>query len=147
VDAWEIAGREGIRETIAQYAWFADTGRFDELAALFTPEGVLEVDGEPVQSGRAAIRNYLQSVGRNLAASATAPSIRHHTSNLTIWFESPGAADAQCYFLVVTAIGVDHWGRYRDRLVVDADRWCFAHRRVRTDGVVAGGWAASRRTS
>ena len=55
----------------------------------------------------------------------------------------PSAARAACYFTVMTGAGVDHWGRYRDDLVPDGDRWLFAHRLVRTDGVTPGGWAAT----
>jgi hypothetical protein len=73
--------------------------------------------------------------------------IRHHTSNLTITLRDAATADASCYFLVVTGSGVDHWGRYRDRLVDDGDRWRFVHRVVRTDGVTPGGWADRRRQS
>ncbi len=53
---------------------------------------------------------------------------------------SPTEATASSYFLVLTAIGVDHWGRYRDQLAVDpADgAWRFAERRVRVDGSSAG---------
>jgi hypothetical protein len=34
---------------------------------------------------------------------------------------------------VHTDIGLDHWGRYRDVLVLVQDRWLFAHRRVQVD--------------
>ncbi|HEX5614277.1 MAG TPA: nuclear transport factor 2 family protein [Acidimicrobiia bacterium] len=147
MDTDELHAREAIRETIAQYAWNADAGRFDALAELFTPDGVLEIDGEPVVTGRAAIREYLHDVGRHLGAHSMASLIRHHTSNVTIELRDATSADAQCYFLVVTEAGVDHWGRYRDRLVAHGDAWRFAHRQVRTDGVTPGGWADRRRQS
>lgn len=142
-----LLARESIRETVAQYAWNADAGRFDALAELFTVDGVLEIDDELVVTGRAAIRSYLDDVGRHLDAHTSVAVIRHHTSNLTIELRDPVTADAQCYFLVVTEAGVDHWGRYRDRFVADRDAWRFAHRRVRTDGVTPGGWADRRRQS
>jgi DNA-binding MarR family transcriptional regulator len=46
----------------------------------------------------------------------------------------------------MTGAGVDHWGRYKDRLTPDGDgrRWLFAHRLVRTDGRTPGGWADTR---
>jgi hypothetical protein len=37
---------------------------------------------------------------------------------------------------VVTHIGLDHYGRYRDILVPDGDAWLIKHRKVSTD------WAA-----
>ena len=42
------------------------------------------------------------------------------------------------YFLVITDIGTDHWGRYRDRFEPVEDRWLIAHRQVTTDGYAAG---------
>jgi hypothetical protein len=45
-----------------------------------------------------------------------------------------------CYFTVVTQIGLDHFGRYRDTLVPDGDAWLIKHRKVSTD------WAAPNST-
>ena len=150
MDSWELSAREAIRETVASYAHFADSGRFAAFAELFAADGVLEVKGEPPLNGRDAIRLYLEGVGLDLeAASTSVPMIRHHVSNLTIAVESPTAATGACYFLAVTEHGVDHWGRYRDRFVpapfdATGERWLFAHRFVRTDGTSPGGWAAGR---
>ena len=144
MELWELAAREAIRATVAAYAHCADSGRFDEFAELFAPDGVLEVHGQDPVAGRAAIRDYLGGVGTDLARDTTVPLIRHHVSNLRVAVESPTAARGACYFLAVTEHGVDHWGRYRDRYVADGDRWLFAHRFVRTDGTTPGGWAASR---
>ena len=144
MELWELAAREAIRETVARYAHYADSGHFDEFAELFAPDGVLEVRGqEPVQ-GRDAIRAYLGGVGTDLARDTAVPLIRHHVSNLRIDVVSPDEANGACYFLAVTEHGVDHWGRYRDRYVPAGDRWLFAHRFVRTDGTTPGGWAAGR---
>jgi hypothetical protein len=38
------------------------------------------------------------------------------------------------YFFVITDIGLDHWGRYVDRYVVEDNRWKFAARQVTVDG-------------
>jgi len=147
MEMWELAAREAIRETVASYAHYADSGRFAEFAALFAPDGALEVHGEPPLNGRDAIRLFLEGVSLDLeAASTTAPMIRHHVSNLKIDVESPTSARGVCYFLAVTEHGVDHWGRYRDQFVPDGDRWLFAHRFVRTDGTTPGGWAEGRTT-
>jgi len=144
VEPWELGAREQIRETVAAYAHCADTGRYDDFAALFAVDGVLEVHGEEPRRGRDAIRAFLGGVGTQLASTATVPIIRHHISNLTIEMRTPAEAHGACYFLAVTEHGVDHWGRYRDRYVSDGDRWLFRHRLVRTDGTTPGGWAASR---
>ena len=147
MDGLELAAREAIRETVASYAHYADSGRFAEFAALFAAEGVLEVRGQTPLRGRDAIQDFLEGVGVQLRDATTVPMIRHHVSNLTIDVESPSEARGACYFLAVTEHGVDHWGRYRDRYVSEGDRWLFAHRLVRTDGTTPGGWAASRPAS
>jgi hypothetical protein len=41
---------------------------------------------------------------------------------------------ASSYFLALTNIGVDHWGRYRDVLVPVNGRWLFASREAVADG-------------
>lgn len=144
MEPWEFGAREQIRETVAGYAHFADSGRYDNFAALFAVEGVLEVHGEAPHRGRDAIRTFVSGVGSQLASTAAVPIIRHHVSNLTIEIRTPVEARGACYFLAVTEHGVDHWGRYRDHYVCDGDRWLFGHRLVRTDGTTPGGWAASR---
>ena len=45
---------------------------------------------------------------------------------------------------MVSETGLDHWGRYRDRLVPADGGWRFAHRSVRTDGYAPDGWAIKR---
>jgi uncharacterized protein (TIGR02246 family) len=144
MEQWELAAREAIRETVAAYAHCADSGRFEDFAALFAVDGVLEVRGEEPLHGRDAIRAFLQGVGTDLSAATAVPTIRHHVSNLTIDVVSPSEARGGCYFLAITEHGVDHWGRYRDRYVPDGDKWLFAHRLARTDGTTPGGWAAAR---
>jgi uncharacterized protein (TIGR02246 family) len=147
VEAWEVAAREQIRDTIARYAHCVDSGRFDALTELFTPDGILEVDGEPPCHGRTAIREFMAGVGRDLAGATGVPRIRHHVGNVVIDVRGPALAEARSYFLVVTDRGVDHWGRYRDELVASDDRWRFARRHARTEGASPGGWAAGRTTT
>ena len=68
MEMWELEAHEQIRDTIARYAHCVDGGRFDDLVALFTPDGVLEVEGEPAHRGRDAIRAFVAGTGRDLAA-------------------------------------------------------------------------------
>jgi len=138
MEHWELVAREGIRETVARYAHLVDSGRFDELVALFTEEAVLEAADLPPARGRTAIAALFRGTGERLAATATSrPLIRHHVSNLTIDISGP-AADARSYFLAITERGPDHWGRYRDRLAYVGGHWLFMSRVVRVDGRAAG---------
>ena len=142
----QLIAREAIREIVAAYSHHADSGRFDELVALFAADGVLDIKGEPVVAGHDAIRAYLGGVGRNLAGTSTTRMIRHFVTNLRIELSSTTEATGACYFLVVTDGGVDHWGRYRDEYTRQGDGWFFARRTVTTDGFVPGGFADSRRS-
>jgi hypothetical protein len=44
-------------------------------------------------------------------------------------------ATGRCYFFVLTAVGLDHWGRYLDEYRVVDGEWRFAQRRVLTDAL------------
>ena len=59
MDVWELVAREEIRELVARYAHCADSGRFEELVALFAEDGVLEIVGREELHGRQAILNFL----------------------------------------------------------------------------------------
>jgi SnoaL-like domain len=144
MDPWEVAAREEIRETLARYNNYGDSGRFAEMASLFAVDGVLEVHGEATTSGRDAIVEYLNGVKRDLLALSDVPMLRHYATNVTITVTSPHEATASSSFLVLSETGLDHWGRYRDRLVPADGGWRFAHRLVRTDGYAPDGWAIRR---
>jgi len=147
MELWELSAREAIRHTISSYTYAADRGRFDDLVALFAPDGVLEVHGigGARAEGRDAITQFFRGVNTDVVVSAPPGRMQHHVSSVWIDVHSQSAARTSSYFMVVTGAGVDHWGRYRDELVPAGDRWLFAHRLVRTDGVTPGGWADSRR--
>lgn len=145
MELWELAAREGVRHTVVSYAHLVDAGRIDEVVELFAPNGTIEVAGGASAQGHEALRTFFTGVGSSLRGSQT-PRIRHHTSNLRITTLDPHHARSDCYFLCLTDIGPDHWGRYHDELLQIGSTWHFERRRVRTDGWVEGGWAASRRT-
>lgn len=137
----ELVVREAVRDLVARYTWAGDGGRSRELAALFSLDGVLDVGEHGGRwEGRDAIEAKLAETVARVAAAGSAPGpVRHHVSSLLIDPIGPTEATASSYFLVVTAIGVDHWGRYRDRLAVGPDGvWRFVERTVRVDGHVPG---------
>jgi uncharacterized protein (TIGR02246 family) len=145
VEITELIAREEIRAVVAAYAHYADSGRFDEMVALFADDGVLETPDGREHHGRAAIRAFVTGTKAQLADAATTPLIRHHVSSLWIATSGPDDATGAAYFFVVTQRGPDHWGRYRDRYVRCDGQWRFAHRRVRLDGWTPNSWAAERR--
>jgi len=141
-DLPQLAAREAVRDLVARYTWAGDGGRSAELAGLFHPDGVLDVGEHGGRwSGRTEIEAQLDAVAARVAAAGPGPGpVRHHVSSLLVDVTSPTTATASSYFLVLTAIGVDHWGRYRDQVAVDpADgAWRFVERRVRVDGHAEG---------
>jgi ketosteroid isomerase-like protein len=144
----EIRGlldRAAIEGLIGDYAEAADRGRSADLAALFAPDGVLEILGDTfdagLYSGREAILARLERTRTELPPGAAPPLLRHHIATVRVRPTGPGTARADAYFLAVTADGPDHWGRYSDRLVETADEgWRFAHRKVVHEGRAAGSW-------
>lgn len=142
MELWELVAREQIRAALGAYTHAGDRGRAEELAALFTDDGVLEAAGHPPVAGRGAIEAQVRgwaAVGGGAGAAPTV--IRHHVTSVRITHLEPERAEVHSYYLVLTGDGLDHWGRYRDELVPDGDRWAFRRRAVVLDGRTPGGWS------
>jgi SnoaL-like domain len=138
VEMWELVAREQIRDTLARYNWSGDAGRLEELAETFCVDGVLEIRGDKPLRGRSEIVAFLGGVTGNIAVNVDVkPVVRHNLANVLFTALTPDEARVSSYFTVVTHIGLDHFGRYRDTLVPDGDTWLIKHRKVSTD------WAAS----
>jgi hypothetical protein len=138
MEMWELVARERIRDTLARYNWSGDAGRLDGLAETFCVDGVLEIRGAEPLRGRSAITAFLGRVTGKIAVDADIePVVRHNVANILFTALTPAEAQVSCYFTVVTHIGLDHFGRYRDTLVPDGDTWLIKHRKVSTD------WAAA----
>ena len=138
MEIWELVAREQIRDTLARYNWSGDAGRLDGLAETFCTDGVLEIRGFEPLRGRSEIQRFLGGVTAKTATNvATKPIVRHILTNVLFTDLTPEQAQVSSYFTVVTHIGLDHFGRYRDTLVPDGDTWLIQHRKVSTD------WAAA----
>ena len=133
MDAAEAIAREQIRHLIARYNHAGDRGRLEELVACFTEDGVLDLEDVDLR-GRKAIQRHLSGVVDELAAATAVATLRHHVASVLIELEGESAASASSYFSVYTEVGLDHWGRYRDRLSRVGDAWLIAHRQVHVDG-------------
>jgi hypothetical protein len=55
-------------------------------------------------------------------------------SSFDFFSVAPDEVHTRCYFSALTQVGLDHWGRYRDRLVPADGRWLFARREVVVTG-------------
>jgi ketosteroid isomerase-like protein len=135
MEPWETAAREEIRELVARYTHLGDSGKIEELVALFEPDAIFEADTapEPLQ-GRTAIAGLLGGLAEDHGGEAGQTYMRHNVSNLTIQFESQSVATGAAYWFVISDHGLWRWGRYRDTYRREgAGPWLFARRRVRAD--------------
>ena len=134
----ELIAREGIRDLLGRYTWAGDTGNTVEVADCFTIDGVLDLGDHGGRIvGRAAIAAELEAVVARVASSADAPGpVNHHVSSILITMTDPTTATVRSYFSVFAKSGPDHWGRYRDDVVMDRvdGHWRFATRTVRVTG-------------
>lgn len=140
MEPWEVAVREQVRDAVARYTWAADGGHTVEVAECFTIDGVLDIgDYGGRWTGREEIARRLGEVVTRVAAAGSRPGpVRHHVTNLLVVEPTLSSATARSYFAVYTSIGLDHWGRYYDRLREQGGRWRFSERVVRVDGHTEG---------
>jgi SnoaL-like protein len=146
MEMWELVARERIRDTLARYNWSGDAGRIESLAETFCADGVLEIRGLRLLRGRSEIASFLSGVTGGVADNGDVkPVVRHNLATVLFTGLTPHEAQVSSYFTVVTHIGLDHFGRYRDTLVPDGDTWLIKHRKVSTDWA-AGNSAMDRRS-
>ena len=131
---WELEARECIRDLVARYNANGDSGRFEEVLALFAPDATIEVSDETFR-GRNAIRDLFERAARRAGTTdrATSGFVRHFTATHQIDLHDESTATGRCYFVVFTADGPDHWGRYLDEYRHIDQTWLFAKRRVLVD--------------
>lgn len=145
MEMWELVARERVRDTLARYNWSGDAGDLGGLAETFCADGVLEIRGFEPLCGRSAIASFLGGVTGTVARSLDVkPVVRHNVANVLFTEVTAELAEVSSYFTVVTHIGLDHFGRYRDTLVPDGDDWLIKHRKVTTDWAAPGSALARR---
>jgi hypothetical protein len=142
MELWELTVREACRDTLAQYTHAGDRYLLEEFAGAFCEEGILEVRGAAPLQGRAAIIDRFGGPSEAARVRQAAGAVdhdrsrrvvRHNVTNIRFEAVSPTEATVASYFTVFTEIGLDHMGRYRDRLVPVGERWLIAHRFVSVD--------------
>ena len=146
MELWELAARERIRDTLALYNWSGDAFRLDDLAGAFCVDGELEIRGQERHRGRDAIVEFLGGGPRSgddearraalrneAAASGVKRVVRHNLANVRFLELTPEQALVASYFTVLTELGLDHCGRYRDTFVPIGDEWLIRHRFVSVD--------------
>jgi len=136
--------RESVAELLSLYVHHMDRGRTEEFLELFAREGVWDIRSgggfdHGSFAGRDAIRAHLEHM-KGATAQDEAAHLRHYVSSVRVFVDAPDAAHADAYFVAFTDAGPDHWGRYKDRAVLEDGRWRFAQRSVIHEGRLPGGW-------
>ena len=143
-DAEQLA-RAAIQKTLAACTQAGDARKAEAYAACFATDGVLDL-GEHIE-GREAIQQWMAAPSvipqPQGAAAARGGYVSHHLTTCRIEFTSNTTATVRTYWLVITAMGLDHSGYYDDRFEKVADAWLIAYRRPRTiwtapDSLVGG---------
>jgi hypothetical protein len=138
MEHWELTARESIRDLVARYNANGDTGRFDRVVELFAPDAVMDTGDTVERVGLEEIRSIFTNARDRASYGEHSVYLRHMTATLQIDLIDQTAAKGRCYYFVLTAIGLDHWGRYIDEYRTVDGVWKFARRRVTVDGRTAG---------
>lgn len=146
---WELVVRESVRDVIARYNSYGDSGRMEDLLDLFTEDAVMDMEDD-VFTGRQAIADGFLAAGRKFVVFAKEskaprdlPVLRHLTATHVIDATSETSATCTSYFLTMMHKGPDHWGSYTDAFREEDGRWRISHRRVVVEGAAPGGMGAA----
>jgi 3-phenylpropionate/cinnamic acid dioxygenase small subunit len=151
MELWELIARESIRDLVARYNANGDSGRFPQMLQVFADDASMELvaadgtvrryDGiEQVATIFTEAKDNWDAGARASGATDTAEAtkprhhIRHCTSTHQIDLVDETHAVGRCYFFVIMAHGLDHWGRYIDEYGVRDGRWVITLRRALSDG-------------
>lgn len=127
----ERTARASIAKILGECTQAGDARKAERYAACFTTDGILEL-GERIE-GRDAIRRFMEAPSPIRQSTRPSPGfVSHHLTTCRIELTSPSTANVRTYWLVTTAIGLDHNGYYDDVFRREGDEWLIAHRRPRT---------------
>ncbi len=127
----ERLARAAIEKTLASCTQAGDARKAEPYAQCFAEDGVLDL-GEKI-AGRESIRRWMAAPSVIRQSDRPSPGfVSHHLTTCRIEFTSPTTATARTYWLVTTAIGLDHNGYYDDQFRQCGEEWLLAYRRPRT---------------
>jgi uncharacterized protein (TIGR02246 family) len=128
--------KEAIREVLARYCFHLDSGAFEEMAALFTPDGTWHT-AFGVAKGRAEIAALARRL-RN--TDPPRPRGVHLTTNIVIELASETARVRSNWMVAANSAAgpvVSSAGGYADRMVKRDGAWLFEYREI--DRFIAAG--------
>lgn len=116
-----------IRELLGRYCFALDEERFEDMAALFVPDGVWET-AFGTGTGRAGIVAQARSLG-----APGRPRRVHLTTNIVIDLDGEEAQVRSNWLLFQNGSAgpeIGSGGSYYDSVVKVEGRWFFRHRRI-----------------
>jgi 3-phenylpropionate/cinnamic acid dioxygenase small subunit len=117
-----------INRLLVRYCRYLDDGRYDDLAELFTPDGVLDAMGVRAE-GRSAVREFFPTE----APAVGRPSSCHLLSNVMVDIDGDSARAESNWTLIqrdeTGQMGIVLAGRYSDELQQIDGEWYLSHRR------------------
>lgn len=128
--ALNVTDQLAIQQLYARYNHAIDSGKAEEWAACFTPDGVFSAGSAGTFTGTEALTGFARGFAAQLKA-------RHWTNNLVL-DGSGGRATGRCYLMLMrlqpgSAATVLATGLYEDGLTKTPAGWRFASRAVRND--------------
>lgn len=122
-----MSDKDEIRELLARYCFALDADRFEEMAALFTPDGVWET-AFGTGTGRAGIVAQAHSI-----AAGARPRRVHLTTNIVVELDGDSATARSNWALIQNSADgpvIGSGGGYFDRLAKIDGQWLFSHRTI-----------------
>jgi 3-phenylpropionate/cinnamic acid dioxygenase small subunit len=122
-----MSEKDEIRELLSRYCFALDEERFDDMAALFTEDGVWET-AFGTGTGRAGIAAQARSI-----TTPNRPRRVHLTTNIVIDLNGD-TAQVRSNWLLFQNTGstpdIGSGGGYYDTVVKVGGQWRFRHRRI-----------------
>ena len=126
--------KNAIRELLGTYCFRLDADRFEDMAALFTEDGVWDT-----AFGKGTGRAGIVAQARGIATGAR-PRRAHLTTNIVIELDGDRAT-VQSNWVVIqntpNGPNIGSGGAYADRVVKRDGRWWFEYRKI--DRYIADG--------
>jgi uncharacterized protein (TIGR02246 family) len=126
-ESTEASVAAGVRAAIGTITQAQDAGRTDDIVALYTQDGVLEVPGAELIEGREALREAYQGWAPSL------PQLHMVTNTvITSWTGEAATAASDVAFIQRSESGwaVQVVGHYEDTLKQEDGAWLFQHRKT-----------------
>jgi hypothetical protein len=132
--------RSAIEQLLSRYPFLVDRQKFEEIASLFTLDGVMEGPVGSPGVGRDGIVEFFRHSATKPVLGRAPKLMRHHVTSQRIDLLDDQHAASDSYFMALSDVGLDHWGRYRDTIVQIDGSWLIAKRLLVVDGFTAGSW-------